>query len=113
MKKYRVLVLLSCFALGVALNYKLHESALMSPVPLSPVAVSSVPTQPPGRCVVRPAGNVVEDLPDGGKRVIESWLDCEGEQPRVGVSTVYSKEEWNSLGQRRKAGEAQSRSKDN
>ena len=98
MKKYKVLVVLWCFALGVALSYKLRESA-----PVSPVS-----TQAPRGCVIRPAGDV-EDLPDGGKRVINSWLECEGEEPRVGVSTVYSKEEWKSLGQPTKAGESQTK----
>jgi hypothetical protein len=99
MKKYRVLVVLWCFALGVALSYRLRESA----PPVSPVS-----TQAPPRCVIRPAGDV-EDLPDGGKRVINSWLECEGEKPRVGVSTVYSKEELKSLGQSAKAGGAQTK----
>ena len=98
MKKYRILVMLCCFALGVALSYTLRES-----VPVSPVL-----TQAPRGCVVRPAGDV-EDLPDGGKRVIHSWLECEGEEPRVGVSTVYSREEFESLSQSTKAGEAQTK----
>ena len=87
MKKYRVLVVLWCFALGVALSHALRE-----PTPVSPVS-----TQAPQRCVLRLARDV-QDLPHGGKRVIHSWLECEGEEPRVGVSTVYSKEEFKSVG---------------
>ena len=98
MKKYRVLVVLWCFAVGVALSYRLRESA-----PVSPVS-----TQAPRRCVIRPAADV-EDLPDGGKRVINSWVECEGEERRVGVSTVYSREEFKSVGQPTKAGETQSK----
>ena len=102
MKKYRVLVVLWCFALGIALSYRLRSSA----------PVSSVSTPVPRRCVTRPAADV-EDLPDGGKRVIHSWLECEGEEPRVGVSTVYSKEEFKSVGQPTRASETQGKTKDN
>lgn len=92
--KYRVLVALWCFALGLALSHTLHESR-----PGTPVS-----TQTPQRCVLRLARDV-QDLPDGGKRVIHSWLECEGEEPRVGISTVYSKEEFKSVGQPTKVSE--------
>ena len=98
MKKYRVLVLLWCFALGVALSHKVRESPLGTPPS----------TQAPQRCVLRLARDV-QDLPDGGKRVIHSWLECEGEEPRVGISTVYSKEEFKSVGKATKAGETQTK----
>ena len=93
--KYRVLVALWCFALGLALSHTLRESR-----PGTPVS-----TQTPPRCVLRLARDV-QDLPDGGKRVIHSWLECEGEEPRVGISTVYSKEEFKSVGQPMKVSEA-------
>ena len=102
MKKYSVLVLAGCFAVGVALTYTLHESASVPPVA----------TQAAERCVTRPARDV-EDLPDGGKRVISSWVDCEGEAPRVGISTVYSREEWKSLAKPTKAGEIQATTEKN